>query len=251
MIVHYYGIPLHIIRDLYMTFRSFVLRVRDLIQYRRATNNMDQRYPNATLEELASSDRVCIICREEMNIEAKKLPCEHLFHFQCLRSWLERQQTCPICRRSVLEEDNPTQHQPDITHDDQHTTHHRARTPTRAPIVIIPPDSHRDVLENLPLLRNTSDPIILSRFSRGRYSPSYTDDEIELESAILDEELSLMTDEQLLELESNMRENIIKRINYIRTLSARMNRLCDHMTRVSRMLGHTSSNNHSSASHTQ
>ena len=25
----------------------------------------------------------------------KKLPCGHIFHFQCLRSWLERQQSCP------------------------------------------------------------------------------------------------------------------------------------------------------------
>jgi E3 ubiquitin-protein ligase synoviolin len=23
------------------------------------------------------------------------LPCGHIFHFHCLRSWLERQQTCP------------------------------------------------------------------------------------------------------------------------------------------------------------
>ena len=81
---------------------------------------MDQRYPNATTEELtAMSDRTCIICREEMtavgnpetlqaqpaqapapgpdgpNVTPKKLPCGHIFHFNCLRSWLERQQNCP------------------------------------------------------------------------------------------------------------------------------------------------------------
>jgi E3 ubiquitin-protein ligase synoviolin len=37
------------------------------------------------------------------NITPKKLPCGHIFHFYCLRSWLERQQSCPTCRRSVLE----------------------------------------------------------------------------------------------------------------------------------------------------
>lgn len=47
------------------------------------------------------SDATCIICREEMSA-AKKLPCGHLFHIHCLRSWLERQQTCPTCRSSVL-----------------------------------------------------------------------------------------------------------------------------------------------------
>lgn len=98
----YYGVPLHIIRDLYLTVRSFVVRVRDIIRYRQATANMNERYPEATPEELAAaSDRTCIICREEM-VSARKLPCGHLFHFRCLRSWLERQQACPTCRRSII-----------------------------------------------------------------------------------------------------------------------------------------------------
>jgi Ring finger domain len=37
----------------------------------------------------------------------KKLPCGHILHFYCLRSWLERQQTCPTCRRSVLDPPQP------------------------------------------------------------------------------------------------------------------------------------------------
>jgi hypothetical protein len=32
---------------------------------------------------------------------AKKLPCNHLFHFHCLRTWLERQQSCPTCRADI------------------------------------------------------------------------------------------------------------------------------------------------------
>jgi E3 ubiquitin-protein ligase synoviolin len=40
----------------------------------------------------------------------KKLPCGHIFHFYCLRSWLERQQSCPTCRRTVLDND-PVQRQ--------------------------------------------------------------------------------------------------------------------------------------------
>lgn len=71
---------------------------------------MDTRYPDATAAELeAMGDRTCIICREEMaarepgtqrqpgavNDTPKKLSCGHVFHFHCLRSWLERQQNCP------------------------------------------------------------------------------------------------------------------------------------------------------------
>lgn len=84
---------------------------------------MNARYPDATAEELGR-DGTCIICREEMQPwqphphdpgqrrptrtvvderqRPKKLPCGHVLHFGCLRSWLERQQVCPTCRSSVL-----------------------------------------------------------------------------------------------------------------------------------------------------
>lgn len=115
IIVIYYGLPLNMIRDVYLTARSFITRFRALSRYRTATRDMDRRYPNATDEELtAMSDRTCIICRDELtapaapaapgpntggaqapNTTPKKLPCGHIFHFNCLRSWLERQQSCP------------------------------------------------------------------------------------------------------------------------------------------------------------
>ena len=53
------------------------------------------------------SDATCIICREEM-VTAKKLICGHLFHMHCLRSWLERQHTCPTCRALVVPPENGT-----------------------------------------------------------------------------------------------------------------------------------------------
>ncbi|KAI0344612.1 hypothetical protein BDW22DRAFT_1391432 [Trametopsis cervina] len=138
VVLTFYGLPLNIIRDVYLTARSFITRLRALVRYHNATRDMDRRYPNATEEELrAMSDRTCIICRDELiaatndqnhsengnppnnapnaqqvqdgpNVTPKKLPCGHIFHFQCLRSWLERQQSCPTCRRTVLETDQPT-----------------------------------------------------------------------------------------------------------------------------------------------
>ncbi|WWD16854.1 hypothetical protein CI109_101286 [Kwoniella shandongensis] len=124
VILLHYGLPLHILRDVYMTLRSFISRCGDLIRYRRATRDMDALYPDATEEEMErQGDRTCIICREEMipraqveregtaagpdgeggpNETPKRLSCGHIFHFHCLRSWLERQQSCPTCRRDVL-----------------------------------------------------------------------------------------------------------------------------------------------------
>ncbi|XP_051510823.1 E3 ubiquitin-protein ligase AMFR isoform X3 [Myxocyprinus asiaticus] len=60
---------------------------------------MDIRFSMATLEELASHDDRCAICLEKMRT-ACKLPCGHLFHMSCLRSWLEQDMSCPTCRIS-------------------------------------------------------------------------------------------------------------------------------------------------------
>lgn len=126
----FYGLPIHILRDVVLTVRSFVRRIADFLRYRNATRDMNQRYPDATAEEVANEE-VCIICREEMRpwdqpgqegeaaapggaaagrpaggvpdrLRPKKLPCGHILHFACLRSWLERQQNCPTCRRPVV-----------------------------------------------------------------------------------------------------------------------------------------------------
>ncbi|CAI0411603.1 unnamed protein product [Linum tenue] len=100
-----YGVPLHLIRELYETFRNFKIRVADYLRYRKIASNMNDRFPDATPEELNASDATCIICREEMTT-AKKLICGHLFHVHCLRSWLERQHTCPTCRALVVPPEN-------------------------------------------------------------------------------------------------------------------------------------------------
>jgi E3 ubiquitin-protein ligase synoviolin len=115
----FYGLPIHIMRDVFLTARSFFKRISDFLKYRTATRDMNERYPDATADEIGRED-VCIICREDMRpyqapapgqpplnpaverMRPKKLPCGHVLHFACLRSWLERQQVCPTCRRSVV-----------------------------------------------------------------------------------------------------------------------------------------------------
>ncbi|KAI9816112.1 MAG: E3 ubiquitin-protein ligase hrd1 [Phylliscum demangeonii] len=135
ILLTFYGLPIHIMRDLFLTLRSFTKRIVDFVRYRRATRDMNERYPDASADEIGPEE-VCIICREEMrpwraappanaNANAvppanaaqpapadsrpidqrtrpKKLPCGHVLHFGCLRSWLERQQICPTCRRPVM-----------------------------------------------------------------------------------------------------------------------------------------------------
>jgi E3 ubiquitin-protein ligase synoviolin len=127
----FYGLPIHIVRDLFLTARSFTKRLAAFLRYRRATQDMNTKYEDATVEDIERED-TCIICREEMRpwsvtnpqepLEApgappagrtpsslnersrpKKLPCGHILHLGCLKSWLERQQVCPTCRASVVD----------------------------------------------------------------------------------------------------------------------------------------------------
>jgi len=102
IMVKVHTFPLFIIRPMYLTVREFKKALNDVVMSRRAIRNMNTLYPDATTEELSAGDNVCIICREEMHSLCKKLPCNHLFHTSCLRSWFQRQQTCPTCRMDVL-----------------------------------------------------------------------------------------------------------------------------------------------------
>jgi E3 ubiquitin-protein ligase synoviolin len=66
LICTYYGLPLHIMRDLYLTIRSFRQRVADFVRYRRITHNMHDRFPDATPEDLERADYICIVCRDHV-----------------------------------------------------------------------------------------------------------------------------------------------------------------------------------------
>nr|SVE75040.1 EOG090X03TK [Daphnia dolichocephala] len=102
IMIRVYTLPLFAVRPMYLAMRSFKKALSDVILSRRAIRNLNTLYPDATTEDLANTDTVCIICREEMVTGAKKLPCNHIFHATCLRSWFQRQQTCPTCRLEVL-----------------------------------------------------------------------------------------------------------------------------------------------------
>ncbi|XP_015120108.1 E3 ubiquitin-protein ligase synoviolin A [Diachasma alloeum] len=108
VMVKLYTLPLFAVRPMYYTMRTFKKAFQDIVMSRRAIRNMNTFYPDATPEELAAADNVCIICREEMVSASKKLPCNHIFHTACLRSWFQRQQTCPTCRLNILRPATPS-----------------------------------------------------------------------------------------------------------------------------------------------
>ena len=112
-----YGMPLNLLRDLYMTFNNLKKRISIFMKYRELTKNMNDRFRDATNEELEECGHICIICRDAMegsdivdgsSNKAKVLPCGHVFHFFCLRSWLQQQQSCPTCRQNIPDDARST-----------------------------------------------------------------------------------------------------------------------------------------------
>ena len=103
-----YGLPINIIREVYMSYQRLRSRLSAFASYRRLTSNMNTRFEIVTSqEELEQAGPTCIICRDHMELEGVhgdcvKLPiCEHIFHKHCLREWLVQQQTCPTCRADI------------------------------------------------------------------------------------------------------------------------------------------------------
>nr|XP_048284623.1 E3 ubiquitin-protein ligase AMFR isoform X2 [Myodes glareolus] len=81
-------------------FHEVQRRIRRHKNYLRVVGNMEARFAVATPEELAVNNDDCAICWDSMQA-ARKLPCGHLFHNSCLRSWLEQDTSCPTCRMSL------------------------------------------------------------------------------------------------------------------------------------------------------
>ncbi|GFS21272.1 E3 ubiquitin-protein ligase AMFR, partial [Elysia marginata] len=92
-------------------FYEFQRRLRRHKNYLRVVKDMEAKFPMATQEDLEQNADDCAICWEKME-SARKLPCSHLFHNSCLRSWLEQDTSCPTCRMTLSETTGREEPQP-------------------------------------------------------------------------------------------------------------------------------------------
>eukprot|EP00597_Dinobryon_sp_UTEXLB2267_P002796 CAMPEP_0170076266 /NCGR_PEP_ID=MMETSP0019_2-20121128/13264_1 /TAXON_ID=98059 /ORGANISM="Dinobryon sp., Strain UTEXLB2267" /LENGTH=243 /DNA_ID=CAMNT_0010287785 /DNA_START=276 /DNA_END=1007 /DNA_ORIENTATION=+ len=60
-----------------------------------------------------SPTKDCSICQEAFQdvCEILKLPCRHLYHSGCVIEWLQKNNTCPLCRLELPKEETPPQQQ--------------------------------------------------------------------------------------------------------------------------------------------
>lgn len=92
---------------IFMDIRAVVIALHDRIKH--YTNYCTVTYTLNNLFDEASSDQIaeagdCAICRESMQ-SGKILPCQHIFHLSCLRSWFQQcgvnNYNCPLCRMAL------------------------------------------------------------------------------------------------------------------------------------------------------
>ena len=50
---------------------------------------------------------MCIFCQDEYaeGDSVRTLPCAHAFHAACVDEWLRANDSCPMCKRPVVEEE--------------------------------------------------------------------------------------------------------------------------------------------------
>ncbi|KAL9556353.1 hypothetical protein MBANPS3_001904 [Mucor bainieri] len=61
-----------------------------------------QKRPLTDKEKSQETD--CAVCKDQFESQEQviELPCEHIFHDECIKPWLKLNSTCPVCRHSVL-----------------------------------------------------------------------------------------------------------------------------------------------------
>lgn len=92
---------------LFMHVRKVVSRLVARVHQHRASCLLrlvaEARFPCATAEQIKAYDNsTCAICMDKVS-SGRLVPCGHVFHLDCLVSWLEYHYSCPKCRRSLEE----------------------------------------------------------------------------------------------------------------------------------------------------
>ena len=132
-----FSLQFMILKDLIWDFLSIYQNAISLWKIYKNNKQLDAKLPNVTVHDLKDHENICIVCMDDLvrlgssktmnprevkqdgsktmltqqdidsmskHRKPKKLPCGHMLHLSCLKNWMERSQTCPICRLAVFDE---------------------------------------------------------------------------------------------------------------------------------------------------
>ncbi|KAM7523300.1 hypothetical protein LguiA_013202 [Lonicera macranthoides] len=62
-----------------------------------------------TSDTLKFYSKGCVICLDSFAVNGKaiRLPCQHVYHRDCIVEWLNQRNVCPLCMRKLPEEKKP------------------------------------------------------------------------------------------------------------------------------------------------
>ena len=65
-----------------------------------------QNYPESKIKNpinLSEDKKKCLICLENFKAGDKSivLPCTHLFHSKCIKCWMKKKNSCPLCKNKI------------------------------------------------------------------------------------------------------------------------------------------------------
>ena len=66
-----------------------------------------QNYPITKIKnihDLSENKKKCLICLDEFKNGQKSiiLPCIHIFHSECIKKWMKKENFCPLCKNKII-----------------------------------------------------------------------------------------------------------------------------------------------------
>ena len=87
----------------YFRYRAIYLNLtwNQHITEEEITNVLHEKYIMEN-DDVENKWELCFCMEDKENAEYVKLPCEHIFHTQCIAKWLATNNSCPNCREKNI-----------------------------------------------------------------------------------------------------------------------------------------------------
>ena len=84
---------------------DYSLNVEDGLSSSVLERNSHSEVIDLTYSDISDTEKdqfdFCSICLDEKNESVVKLNCGHLYHKDCVKDWLRRELSCPVCRSNI------------------------------------------------------------------------------------------------------------------------------------------------------